>query len=633
MFPLARLDVRPRSRRYVAIASVLAFSILTAWGAVPASPQGPPPGPGAIFDVYKNFTHMTESDSVPNDSILRDQHWGIRLEPFAPLSGVELRMTPRFACTSTNWGPGGIFGDCAYGQIYTWTPGVLEGFTIFGLSQARLPEGQGAQPGFSTQRSFDVMSFAKPGYQVMSFQIDIHQEFNAGISVDAMDWIGEWSADTQDVYALAVSATAKITRTRAGVLTVSDFPPPTGVFRITQRRLLTTWDVEPGDRIEGTVTYFVAPKRAGAEFKGFFTATGSTTISQFQGFYSEPVTLVLADPLLPQDSFEATLTTSSAPELLRRTMVSAQVGLLPPGTTQQTALTLPIDILPGQFPNTIAVGTPGTIAVGIISTTLPGGDAIGLDEASVRFVAPGGNAAPPIECHAADVDGRPPQDRVCTFDVAASGLVAGSSYGVLKARTADGADLEGRDSIVTTAAPDPRITVSPTSSSFGVTIPGSPVDRTFRIQNNGTGTLTVEPATVAGSASFTVIDPAALSVAPGATAYVAVRFQPTAFGAWTGTLLLASNDATKPLVQVPLQGIGITEGLPGPAGPPGAPGPAGSGLVPGSLLQMAEGYPAPEGYDFLGSYELKIDPPDLTGSRGRVKGAEKRLTVFVYRKQ
>ena len=123
-------------------------------------------------------------------------------------------------------------------------------------------------------------------------------------------------------------------------------------------------------------------------------------------------------------------------------------------------------------------------------------------------------------------------------------------------------DLSGNTG---TSSGSPQITVSPASLVFGNVITGQTKDLTVTIGNTGKASLSVSALTVAGS-GFSVVGPQApLSIAANATATVTVRFAPTAVGAASGTLTIASNAPAKPSAGVSLSGTGSLTPASGPA--------------------------------------------------------------------
>jgi hypothetical protein len=72
------------------------------------------------------------------------------------------------------------------------------------------------------------------------------------------------------------------------------------------------------------------------------------------------------------------------------------------------------------------------------------------------------------------------------------------------------------------------------------------------------------------------------------------------------------------------QGVKGDKGDRGETGATGATGPKGEGLLPGSLLMLAAGSPAPAGYTFVGRFDMQ--PADTDRGRGS------QLQVDMYRK-
>jgi hypothetical protein len=86
----------------------------------------------------------------------------------------------------------------------------------------------------------------------------------------------------------------------------------------------------------------------------------------------------------------------------------------------------------------------------------------------------------------------------------------------------------------------PAISVTPTSLDFGPVAAGQSRDLTVTVRNTGNAMLSVS-AISASNARFSATPTGAFEVAAGASRDVTVRFSPTAAGAQTGTLTVASN--------------------------------------------------------------------------------------------
>jgi hypothetical protein len=100
------------------------------------------------------------------------------------------------------------------------------------------------------------------------------------------------------------------------------------------------------------------------------------------------------------------------------------------------------------------------------------------------------------------------------------------------------------------AAPEPEIVVLDGATSitdgtgtaaFDSTTAGTPIFKTFTIQNTGNSLLTVDAATA--PAGFTVMTPVPISIAAGASANFTVRLGAITTGTFSGTLSLTTNDS------------------------------------------------------------------------------------------
>jgi hypothetical protein len=100
------------------------------------------------------------------------------------------------------------------------------------------------------------------------------------------------------------------------------------------------------------------------------------------------------------------------------------------------------------------------------------------------------------------------------------------------------------------------LTASPTTLTFPGTATGSTsAAQAVTVRNNGTAAASV--SSVAAAGDFGQTNTCGTSIAAGATCSVSVTFRPTATGARSGTLTLASN-ATNPALSVALTGTGTT---------------------------------------------------------------------------
>ncbi len=103
------------------------------------------------------------------------------------------------------------------------------------------------------------------------------------------------------------------------------------------------------------------------------------------------------------------------------------------------------------------------------------------------------------------------------------------------------------------------ISVSPGSLSFyNVATVGGSVTRSLAISNNGGAPLSVT-SIVSNNAAFTVPATSA-TVAPAATIFVNVTFDPSVAGAQSGTISIASDDPGTPTTVIPVSGTGVAPG-------------------------------------------------------------------------
>ena len=102
----------------------------------------------------------------------------------------------------------------------------------------------------------------------------------------------------------------------------------------------------------------------------------------------------------------------------------------------------------------------------------------------------------------------------------------------------------------------PRIEVSPASLDFGTVNIGQTKDLTLTVRNNGNATLTVTAIGSSNPRFALAILSTPFNVGGGSFQDVVIRFSPNSAGAQSGTLSIASNDASQPTITVPLSGTG-----------------------------------------------------------------------------
>jgi len=119
------------------------------------------------------------------------------------------------------------------------------------------------------------------------------------------------------------------------------------------------------------------------------------------------------------------------------------------------------------------------------------------------------------------------------------------------------------------AAPEPDISVSPTSKNFGNVTVDSSRSQTFTVSNVGTADLVVGTISLAGTNAdqFTIQNDncSEATIAQGNSATLKVVFSPTSTGTKSATLEIPSNDLDEATVTVSLNGKGV-EGGPPPVG-------------------------------------------------------------------
>ena len=117
-------------------------------------------------------------------------------------------------------------------------------------------------------------------------------------------------------------------------------------------------------------------------------------------------------------------------------------------------------------------------------------------------------------------------------------------------------DLEG-DGV---AAPvdEPVTKVTPDEYDFGHVVVGDHEDKTFKVKNIGTGTLSGIAFTRTGSSQFAIFDETDCdgTLVEDEECDVIIRFSPSSTGDTSATLKVASTNSTNGTVNVPLSGTG-----------------------------------------------------------------------------
>ncbi len=167
-------------------------------------------------------------------------------------------------------------------------------------------------------------------------------------------------------------------------------------------------------------------------------------------------------------------------------------------------------------------------------------------------------------------------------------LSAGARAGMLALTSTGGAaEIQLRGTGLVETAADAE--VSPGSVDFGAVPVGGSKTMTVTIRSFGPAALRVSSMTTAG-AGFRSGTAGALTVAAGASRVVEVQFGPSAVGAQTGTLTIATNDPARPNIAITLRATGVAPGAGGAPVPQVAAGgvvSAASFLGPLSAGQVA----------------------------------------------
>lgn len=99
----------------------------------------------------------------------------------------------------------------------------------------------------------------------------------------------------------------------------------------------------------------------------------------------------------------------------------------------------------------------------------------------------------------------------------------------------------------------PILQVDPGSLDFGTVPPDCVMEDVLTLTNIGDGTLTISEVVPEGEGFSS--ETLAMDLAPGASTPLRVRFDPTAEGAYRGTIEIHSNDTANPEYPVPVEGL------------------------------------------------------------------------------
>jgi len=101
------------------------------------------------------------------------------------------------------------------------------------------------------------------------------------------------------------------------------------------------------------------------------------------------------------------------------------------------------------------------------------------------------------------------------------------------------------------------IVVEPTSIDFGAVRLGQSADEAVTVRNTGSANLGVSQVQ-SSELAFVIIGETAFELAPNTSKALVIQFSPTLSGQVQGSLIIESNDSSRPQVTVPLSGAGVS---------------------------------------------------------------------------
>ncbi len=204
-------------------------------------------------------------------------------------------------------------------------------------------------------------------------------------------------------------------------------------------------------------------------------------------------------------------------------------------------------------PAPVLAVTPATLALGSVTTGTTGTATFTIDNTGNAPLDVTGITSSDAAFTVSPTTGTVAPGASLTVTVTFAPTTAGAATGTLTV-----ASNGGTATVALTGAgvaPAPVISVTPTTLAFGTLTVGTPASQTLTISNTGTAALNVTGIT-SSNALFTAT-PTTGTVAPGASLTVTVTFDPTAAGAATGTLTIASDDVANPALTVALTGNAV----------------------------------------------------------------------------
>lgn len=141
------------------------------------------------------------------------------------------------------------------------------------------------------------------------------------------------------------------------------------------------------------------------------------------------------------------------------------------------------------------------------------------------------------------------------FDPTVAGAATGNISIITNSRT-NGATVVSLSGTGSGTTGNPVLTISGTSLSFGSVSVGTPTVQSLTLTSTGTAAVTVKSVSLSGT-GFTmsgVTFPVTLN--PGVAIKLQIQFDPTAVGAFAGSLTISSNSSTGNSAVVSLSGTG-----------------------------------------------------------------------------
>jgi hypothetical protein len=136
---------------------------------------------------------------------------------------------------------------------------------------------------------------------------------------------------------------------------------------------------------------------------------------------------------------------------------------------------------------------------------------------------------------------------------AAAGAVSSSQTATI---TATAGGVSATFALQLSPAGTGKLGVNATSISFGNVVINTTATQSVTLSSTGTSAVTVNSASIIGSGFTESGITFPLTLNPGQTATLSVQFDPTATGAATGTLTIASNSSTGGTTAISLSGTG-----------------------------------------------------------------------------